>query len=110
MVETVCALPLGAAERRRQAVCLSPQPCLSRQAIGFVAFQGRSLKDRSRRALQVRHVTAAQGGMDLPLFTGFVSHEQLEAVIGNTAYERRAASRKELLHWVKMRGPGKNLC
>ena len=44
--------------------------------------------------------------MDLPLFTGFVSHEQLEAVIGSTSHERWLASRKELTHWVKMRGPG----
>ena len=91
-------------------MCLNPQLFLSVQAIGFVAFQGRSLKGHSRCALQVCHVAAAQGRIDLPLFTGFVSHEQLEAVIGNTAYERRAASRKELLHWVKMRGPGKNIC
>lgn len=48
----------------------------------------------------------AQGNVDLPLFTGFVSHEQLEAVIGNNSYERRLASKKELTHWVKMRGPG----
>ena len=91
-------------------MCLNPQLFLSVQAIGIVAFQGRCLKRRSRCALQVCHVAAAQGRIDLPLFTGFVSHEQLEAVIGNTAYERWAASRKELLHWVKMRGPGKKSC
>ncbi len=74
-----------------------------------MVLQGLSLKRCARCALQVGHMAAAQGGIDLPLFTGFVSHEQLEAVIGNTVYERRAASRKELLHWVKMRGPGRNL-
>ena len=41
----------------------------------------------------------------LELFTGFVSHEQLDACIGNTS-ERRAARRQETTHWIKMRGPG----
>ena len=57
-------------------------------------------------ALQVHQATAALAAVDLPLFTGFVSHEQLEAVIGSTSHERWLASRKELTHWVKMRGPG----
>lgn len=52
------------------------------------------------------HVRAAESAVDLPLFTGFVSHEQLEAAIGSTSYERRLATSKELTHWVKMRGPG----
>ena len=52
---------------------------------------------------QVYQDAMARGNIDLPLFTGFVSHEQLEAVIGNTPHERRLASRKELTHWVKMR-------
>ena len=55
---------------------------------------------------QVHRAAQAQGELELPLFTGFVSHEQLEAVIGNTSHERWLASRKELTHWVKMRGPG----
>ena len=54
----------------------------------------------------VHHARAAENAVDLPLFTGFVSHEQLETAIGSTSYERRLASSKELTHWVKMRGPG----
>ena len=60
----------------------------------------------SQQGKQHPHVTAAQSAIDLPLFTGFVSHEQLETAIGSTSYERRLASSKELTHWVKMRGPG----
>jgi hypothetical protein len=41
----------------------------------------------------------------LVVFTGFVSHEQLEDVIGNS-WERRAAAKKQSTHWVKMKGPG----
>ena len=55
---------------------------------------------------QQLQVTMAQDVIDLPLFTGFVSHEQLETAIGSTSYERRLASSRELTHWVKMRGPG----
>ena len=53
-------------------------------------------------------VVAAQSVVHLPLFTGFVSYEQLEATIGSNSYERRLASSKELPHWVKMRGPGRS--
>ena len=64
------------------------------------AQQGHQGKD------QQLQVTVAQGMIDLPLFTGFVSHEQLETAIGSNSYERRLASSRELTHWVKMRGPG----
>ena len=60
-------------------------------------------------AEQQQQVTGAQSTIDLPLFTGFVSHEQLETAIGSTSYERRLASSRELTHWVKMRGPGVQL-
>lgn len=51
--------------------------------------------------------TGDPGGpvVNVQLFTGFVSYEQLEEVIGS-GWERRAAARKEMTHWIKMKGPG----
>jgi hypothetical protein len=49
--------------------------------------------------------SSAGMGPSLRLFTGFVSHEQLEEVMGNR-WERRAAAKRQATHWVKMKGPG----
>lgn len=77
--------------------------------------EGSPLHSGVRRGEQGRSSAGGGGGAaaaavqqppaEVRLFTGFVSYEQLEVVIGNR-WERRAAARKEMTHWVKMHGPG----
>ena len=52
--------------------------------------------------------SGASQPVDVQLFTGFVSYEQLETVLDN-GWERRAAAKREMMHWIKMRGPGETV-
>lgn len=60
---------------------------------------------RRRQSVGLDVGKAGAAAHSLPVFTGFVSHEQLEAVIGNS-WQRKAAVKAQSTHWVKMRGPG----
>lgn len=95
--------------RRAEAPSTASASTIASQAARREDAAGPSREPGSRGQEQMEGGASAGSApsqpVDLRLFTGFVSYEQLEAVIGN-GWERRAAAKREMTHWIKMRGPG----